>query len=222
VLRSQRVPERMPTKALIAANAGFMTCHVCHELNRAPRDEHGAVCVRCGADLHYRKPNSLTRAWALLIAATILYVPANVLHVTETSALTGVQRDTILSGVVYLWATGSWPVAALIFFASIMVPLAKIIALTLLLITTQRRSLWRQRDRAQLYRLVEVVGRWSMVDIYVIGLLVTLVQLGGLARIIAGPGAIAFGTVVVLTMFAAEAFDPRLIWDAGETDSGGT
>ena len=199
-----------------------MTCHVCHQLNRSSHGGHDIACARCGAAVHYRKPDSIARAWALLIAAVVLYVPANVLHVTETSALTGVQRDTILSGVIYLWASGSAPVAALIFFASIMVPLAKIIALALLLITTQRRSTWRMRDRGALYRVVELVGRWSMVDIYVIGLLVTLVQLGGLARIVAGPGAVAFGAVVVLTMFAAEAFDPRLIWDAGEEDRGRT
>jgi len=197
-----------------------MTCHVCHQLNRAAHGAHDTVCARCGAAVHFRKPDSIARAWALLIAAIILYVPANVLHVTETSALTGVQRDTIMSGVLYLWATGSIPVAALIFFASILVPLAKIIALALLLITTQRRSTWRLVDRARLYRVVELVGRWSMVDIYVIALLVTLVQLGGLARITAGPGAVAFGAVVVLTMFAAEAFDPRLIWDAGEDPRG--
>jgi len=197
-----------------------MVCHVCHEINRATHEGHDTVCARCGAALHFRKPDSLARAWALLIAATIMYVPANVLPVTETSALTGVQRDTILSGVIYLWVSGSWPVAALIFFASIMVPLAKIIALMLLLVTTQLGSTWRVRDRARLYRLVELVGRWSMVDIYVIGLLVTLVQLGGLANIVAGPGAVAFGAVVVLSMFAAEAFDPRLIWDAVEKNSG--
>ena len=93
--------------APIAAKLGFMTCHVCHQLNRASHAEHDIACARCGAAVHYRKPNSIARAWALLIAATILYVPANVLHVTETSALTGVQRDTILSGVIYLWTTGS-------------------------------------------------------------------------------------------------------------------
>ena len=199
-----------------AARAGLMSCHRCHQLNRASHAGHDIACARCGAAVHYRKPDSIARAWALLIAATILYFPANVLYVTETSALTGVQRDTILSGVIYLWTSGSWPVAVLIFIASIVVPLAKIIALALLLVTTQRRSTWRMLDRARLYRLVELVGRWSMVDIYVIGILVTLVQLGALANIVAGPGAIAFGAVVVLTMFAAEAFDPRLIWDAGE------
>ena len=197
-----------------------MICHRCLQLNRASHASHDIACARCGAAVHLRKPNSIARAWALLIAAMILYVPANFMYVTETSALTGVQRDTIMSGVIYLWATGSWPVAALIFFASIMVPLAKIIALVLLLVTAQRRSTWRLLDRARLYRVVELVGRWSMVDIYVIGLLVTLVQLGGLANIVAGPGAIAFGAVVVLTMFSAEAFDPRLIWDA-EGEKGG-
>jgi len=210
----------MATTLPIAAKAGFMTCHICHQLNHAAHGGHDSACARCGAALHFRKPDSIARSWALLIAAMILYVPANVMHVTETSALTGIQRDTIMSGVIYLWATGSIPVAVLIFFASIMVPLAKIIALLLLLITTQRGSTWRQLDRGRLYRVVELVGRWSMVDIYVIGLLVTLVQLGGLANIVAGPGAIAFGAVVVLTMFAAEAFDPRLIWDAGENESG--
>ena len=199
-----------------AARAGLMSCHRCHQLNRASHAGHDIACARCGAAVHYRKPDSIARAWALLIAATILYFPANVLYVTETSALTGVQRDTILSGVIYLWTSGSWPVAVLIFIASIVVPLAKIIALALLLVTTQRRSTWRMLDRARLYRLVELVGRWSMVDIYVIGILVTLVQLGALANIVAGPGAIAFGAVVVLTLVAAEAFDPRLIWDAGE------
>jgi paraquat-inducible protein A len=197
-----------------------MICHRCHQLNRASHAAHDIACARCGAAVHFRKADSIARAWALLIAAMILYVPANVLHVTETSALTGVQRDTILSGVIYLWSSGSWPVAVLIFFASIMVPLAKIIALVLLLFTTQRRSTWRMLDRARLYRIVELVGRWSMVDIYVIGILVTLVQLGALADIVAGPGAVAFGAVVVLTMFAAEAFDPRLIWDAGEEERG--
>ena len=206
--------------ARIAAKSGFMTCHVCHQLNRAAHGGHDIACARCGAGVHFRKRDSIARAWALLIAAIILYVPANVMHVTETSALTGIQRDTILSGVLYLWESGSWPVAVLIFFASIVVPMAKIIALVLLLVTTQRRSTWRLRDRARLYRVVELVGRWSMVDIYVIGLLVTLVQLGGLAKIVAGPGAIAFGAVVVLTMFAAKAFDSRLIWDAGENESG--
>ena len=180
---------------------------------------HGA-CARCGASLHFRKPGSLARTWALLVAAAILYVPANVLPVMETGSLFGSQSDTIMSGVVYLWVTGSWPLAALIFFASIMVPGAKLAGLLLLAATAQARSAWRPRERTRLYRAVEFVGRWSMVDIFVAALLAALVQFQALATIKVGAGAIAFGAVVVLTMFAAEAFDPRLIWDPvkGEGD----
>ena len=163
--------------------------------------------------MHARKPDSINRSWAFLIAAYILYIPANVLPIMHTRSLFGNQSDTILSGVIYLWNSGSWPIAAIIFIASIMVPLIKMFALTLLLITAQRRSTWRPLDRTRLYRAVELVGKWSMVDVFVVAILVTLVQLGSLATIAAGTGAIAFGVVVVLTIFAAEAFDPRLIWD---------
>jgi paraquat-inducible protein A len=155
-----------------------------------------------------------------VIAACILYVPANVLPVMVTQSVVGTQSDTIMSGVIYLWITGSWPLAALIFFASVMVPLLKIIALVVLAFSAQRRSTWAVQERTKLYRVVEFVGRWSMIDIYVAALLTALVQFGGLMSIQAGPGAIAFGSVVVLTMFAAESFDPRLIWDPVEATSG--
>jgi paraquat-inducible protein A len=160
-----------------------------------------------------RKPDSIGRAWAFLIAAGLLYIPANVLPVMETGFLFGSQTDTIMSGVVYLWTSGSWPLAAIIFIASIMVPGSKLIALTFLLVSVQRRSTWSPLERTRLYRVVERVGRWSMVDIYVAAILTAIVQFQALAMIKAGPGAIAFGAVVVLTMFAAECFDPRLIWD---------
>jgi paraquat-inducible protein A len=131
----------------------------------------------------------------------------------ETGSLFGAQSDTIMSGVVYLWTSGSWPLAVIVFVASILVPGAKMLALTVLLISVQRRSMWRPQERTKLYRVVEFVGRWSMVDIYVAAMLTALVQFKALATIKAGPAAIAFGAVVVMTMFAAEAFDPRLIWD---------
>jgi paraquat-inducible protein A len=121
-----------------------------------------------------------------------------------------------MSGVIYFWTSGSWYLALVIFTASIMVPMLKMIALTLLLVTTQMRSRWQTEQRARLYRLVEIIGRWSMLDIYVVAIMVALVQLQGLATILPGPGAIAFGSVVVLTMFAAMAFDPRLMWDPAE------
>jgi paraquat-inducible protein A len=196
-----------------AAGLGLLSCHVCGQLSRAAAGAHELCCPRCGAPVHLRKPNSIARSWALLIAAMILYVPANVLPMMHTSSLFGSQSDTIMSGVVYFWTSGSWYLALIIFFASIMVPLLKMLALMLLLVTVQRRSRWQREQRARLYRLVEFVGRWSMLDIYVVAVIVALVQLKALATIQPGPGAIAFGAVVVLTMFAAMTFDPRLIWD---------
>jgi paraquat-inducible protein A len=152
----------------------------------------------------------------LLAAAIVLYIPANVLPVMDTSSLFGAQKDTILSGVVYLWVSGSWPLAVLVFVASIAVPMVKILGLSYLAWSTQRRSQWLPEQRTRIYRLIELIGRWSMLDIYVITMLVALVQFKSLATIKAGPAAIAFGAVVVLTMIAANMFDPRLIWDAAE------
>jgi paraquat-inducible protein A len=204
--------------AMTAADAGLLACHTCHLLNKPSEVGHDLACARCGASLHTRKPDSVTRSWALLIAAGILYVPANVLPVMETGSLFGAQSDTIMSGVVYLWVSGSWPLAVIVFVASILVPGSKLIALSVLLTSVQKRSTWRMLDRTRLYRMVESVGRWSMVDIYVAAILTALVQFQSLATIRAGPAAIAFGAVVVLTMFAAEAFDPRLIWDPVRRD----
>jgi len=206
--------------AATAAEAGLLSCHACALLSRPATKVHGMACARCGASLHFRRPHSIARVWAFLIAAFILYIPANVLPVMETGSLFGSQSDTIMSGVVYLWTSGSWPLAAIIFVASIMVPGGKLMALTFLLVSVQRRSTRRLRERTRLYRMVEFIGRWSMVDIYVAAILTALVQLQALATIKAGPGAIAFGAVVVLTMFAAESFDPRLIWDSVKRTDG--
>lgn len=203
-----------------AAEYGLFVCQACELVSRPGHQENGSRCPRCRAHLHFRKPNSIARTWAFLIAAGILYVPANLLPIMETTSLFGTQRDTIMSGVVFLWTTGSWPLGLLVFFASIVVPMLKLIALTLLVISVQRCSVWRPQQRAQLFRLLEFVGRWSMLDIYVVALLVALVQIQSLASVKAGPGAVAFGAVVVLTMFSALSFDPRLIWDAVKTDHG--
>ena len=206
--------------AATAARLGLLGCHVCGLVSRAAHSGHEQRCPRCGARLHFRKPASVSRVWALLIAAMILYVPANVLPMMKTSSLFGAQSDTIMSGVVYFWTSGSWYLALIIFFASVTVPLLKMLALVLLLVSVQRRSGWQREQRARLYRLVEFIGRWSMLDIYVVALIVALVQLKALATIEPGPGAVAFGGVVVLTMFAAMAFDPRLIWDSLEQKNG--
>lgn len=196
-----------------AAARGLLTCHVCGLVSRAVPGGVEARCPRCYAAIHFRKPNTVSRTWAFLIAAYIMYVPANVLPIMETGSLYGSQNDTIMSGVIYLWHSGSWDLALVVFIASIMVPLLKLIAITLLLVTVQRRTTLLQVQRTRLYRLVELVGRWSMLDIYVVTILAALVQIGSLATIKAGPAALAFGAVVVLTMFAAMQFDPRLIWD---------
>jgi len=204
-----------------ARQLGLLNCHDCHLLVEAPQGEgheHGC-CPRCGAALHLRKPNSLARTWALVCAATILYIPANVLPMTVTSALGTTQADTIMSGVIYFIHSGSWEIAAVIFIASIFVPLAKLLILVTLLTTVQLRSHWRPKDRTALYRLTEMVGRWSMLDVYVVTILVALVKLGAVATIEAGPAAVYFAAVVVITMIAAESFDPRLIWDALEEDA---
>ncbi|MFH1981405.1 MAG: paraquat-inducible protein A [Pseudomonadota bacterium] len=158
------------------------------------------------------------RTWALVIAAYIFYIPANVLPVMTTISIGSVKTDTIMSGVIYFVRTGMWPLALIIFVASIFVPLLKLFILTLLLITVQRRSRWRRKDRTRLYRITEVIGRWSMVDIYAITILVALVHMGSLATVSAGPGAVFFAAVVVITLFAAMSFDPRLIWDTEELE----
>jgi paraquat-inducible protein A len=204
--------------AMTAAQCGLVLCHDCGLLARAPTHVHAFSCPRCGAAMHARKPASISRTWALLITAMLLYIPANVLPVMYTSSLFGAQNDTILSGVVYLWTSGSWPLAIVVFIASIAVPMLKILAIAYLALSTQLRSSWQPARRTRVYRVVELVGRWSMLDIYVITMLVALVQFQALATIQAGGAAIAFGAVVVLTMFAAMAFDPRLIWDAAEQD----
>jgi len=196
-----------------AAGQGLCSCHVCNLVSRRGPESSPAHCPRCGAYLHFRKPGSVARCWALLVAAYILYIPANLLTMMETGSLFSYRRDTIISGVIELWKTGSWVIAVIVFIASVTIPLLKLLSLTLLLVSVQRRSRWHPRQRTRLYRLVEFVGRWSMLDIYVVTLLAALVQLGTIATVKAGPAALAFGAVVVLTMFASMQFDPRLIWD---------
>ena len=180
----------------------------------APGGEHGSACPRCGAARHLRKPNSVTRTWALVITAMILYVPANLYPVMTVVMFGQGEPNTILGGVKELLDSGMWPLALLVFFASITVPALKILGLILLLLTTQRGSRWRLRDRTTLYRIVESVGRWSMIDIFMLSILAGLVQLGAIATIEPGIGALSFCAVVIITMFAAASFDPRLMWDS--------
>jgi paraquat-inducible protein A len=212
-------PQASARQLRSSGGRALISCHNCDQLALMAPLRAGATahCPRCGAAMHRRKPDSIARTWALIVTAAILYVPANLLPVMTVIHFGRGEPDTILSGVKALIGAGMWPVALLVFFASITVPVLKLIGLTFLLITTQRRSRWRLRDRSLMYRIIEQVGRWSMVDIFMISILVALVNLGTLATIEPGVGAICFAAVVIITMFASMSFDPRLIWDAEES-----
>lgn len=201
-----------------AIDAGIVICPECHKLNRQ-EDGHGRQhCTRCGALVHARHPHSLARTWALLITAAILYIPANLLPIMTVSALGQGEPDTIMSGVVTLVNAGSLPIALVVFVASILVPTFKLVGIALLLISVQRHQPLSARQRIVMFRFIEWIGRWSMLDIFVIAILVALVNFGALARVEANLGAMAFASVVVLTMLAATTFDPRLIWDNTESN----
>ena len=201
----------MTVPVVSAVDCGLVSCHACRTVWQGAT-EH-SHCGVCGSALHRRKPDSLNRTWAFLIAACIMYIPANLLPVMVTSTLLAQQQDTIMSGIIYFWLSGSWELALVVFVASFLVPLFKLVALILLTVTARRRSSWQRLQRAKLFRLVEAIGRWSMLDVFVVALLAGLVQIEGFAKITAGFGVAAFGSVVVLTMLASLSFDPRLIWD---------
>lgn len=198
---------------LTGLQAQLMSCHSCGLLRRMADGNMHTHCTRCGSALHARKPDSLNRTWALLIAAMIFYIPANLLPITLTTALGRTEGDTIMQGVIYFLGSGDIPVALVILTASILVPMLKMTALTYLLISIHLGSSKRTLDRAKIYRMVEFVGRWSMIDVFVVSIMVALVQLEAVASIQAGSGAIFFCAVVILTMLAAQSFDQRLIWD---------
>ncbi|MCU9021147.1 paraquat-inducible protein A [Pseudomonas aeruginosa] len=200
-----------------AIDAGILVCGECHQLNRADGNEHPR-CSRCGAKLHPRRPSSIARTWALLISAMILYVPANLLPIMTVNMLGKGSPATIMGGVVTLIQADMFPIALVVFVASIVVPTFKLAGIALLLYSVQRHQPMSARQRIMMYRFIEWVGRWSMLDIFVIAILVALVNFGNLASIEANLGAAAFASVVVLTMLAAVTFDPRLIWDNTNLD----
>ena len=204
----------MSAAAPTAMQQGLQSCETCGLLSRpAPGEEEGR-CPRCGEELVFRKPASFQRTWAFLIAAAVCYIPANVLPVLTTTTAAGAESDTIMQGVVLLWSPTGWPLSLIVLFASIMIPSAKILALAYLLITAQRGSIKNNAQRIRLYRMVEFIGRWSMVDVFVDTFTAALIQLQPLMSVEPGPGLFFFAAVVVLTMLAVESFDPRLIWDA--------
>lgn len=201
-----------------AIDAGILICTECHELNRQDPDTDEQTCTRCGALVHARRPNSLMRTWALLITAAILYIPANLLPIMTVNSLGQGAPSTIMSGVIELVQHGMFPIAAVVFIASILVPTFKLVGIALLLFSVQRHQPLSARQRIIMYRFIEFIGRWSMLDIFVIAILVAVVNFGRLASIEANLGAVALASVVILTMLAAVTFDPRLIWDNTESD----
>lgn len=201
-----------------AIDAGILVCGECHELNRLEADTASQTCTRCGAIVHERRPNSIVRTWALLLTAMVLYIPANVLPIMTVSALGQGSPDTIMSGVITLLKHGMLPIAAVVFIASILVPTFKLVGIALLLYSVQRHQPLSARQRILMYRFIEFIGRWSMLDIFVIAILVAVVNFGRIASVEANLGAVAFASVVILTMLAALTFDPRLIWDNTESD----
>jgi paraquat-inducible protein A len=204
------VPSDFRSEDLVGSFGQRLGCETCRLVSRG-RD--GERCRRCGTRLRARKPDSIGRTWALLAAAAICYVPANICPVMTVIRFGRGTPNTILSGVQELLSLGMWPLALLVFFASFTVPLLKLVGLTWMLIATHRGSASRLRDRTRLYRIIDVVGRWSMIDVFMLSTLVALVRAGALASVIAGIGAVMFAAVVILTMLAVRVFDPRLMWD---------
>ena len=204
----------MSAITISAAQAGLVSCETCALLSRPVDAAEPGYCPRCGAELEWRHHHSIQYTWALVIAAAICFIPANVLPVLSTTTLGSTDSDTIMGGVVFLYTSGSWPLALIVLIASVMIPLGKLVALVYLLITVQRGSLGNNRERTRLYRMVEFIGRWSMLDVFVDTFTVALVQLQPLMSVQPGAGVVFFAAVVVLTMIAAESFDPRLIWDS--------
>ncbi len=200
------------SQTVTAAANGLASCHLCLKL--APKELHHCPC--CGEALHVRKADSLQRTFALLVTASVLYIPANLLPIMITEQFGQPMESTILGGVVLLIKLGSVPIAAIIFIASVMVPLGKMLALYYLCWTLNRGTPGNERQRTIAYRMTELIGKWSMVDVFVVSILVALIHLTGLLVIMPGGAAMAFAGVVIVTIIAAESFDPRIMWDQRE------
>lgn len=201
-----------------AKDCGLAGCHTCGQVMELLNKTH-AHCPRCGSNVHYRKHNSITRAWALLVSAFIMYIPANTEPMMITVSLGKESSANIMSGVMFFLSHGDWPLALVIFLASVLLPLLKMMTIAYILIMVQRGATGRKIENTRLYIVAELMGKWSMVDIFVVALMAALVQLGALTTIAPGAAGIAFVAMVILTMFAAMAFDPKLIWDQTENNN---
>jgi paraquat-inducible protein A len=189
-------------------------CHACTLAlpDAAPAGE-AAPCPRCGKTLHRRQPRALERSAAFALAGLLMLVPANVLPVLSTNSIGQATMDTIFSGVLSLYRQGLWGIALIVFTASIVVPLLKLVSLAILLHAVRTRSTRRRRGLTRLYAFVKFIGRWSMLDVFLVAFVTGAVQFGSLATVRPEPGIIAFAAAVVLTILATESFDSRLLWD---------
>lgn len=198
---------------LTVRGAGLIQCMECHLLTAKRHGIRETNCPRCGAKLQFRKTTSLSRTWALLITSLILFFPANLLPIMNVTYLGEKQPNTILDGIEHFIQSGSYFIGLLILFASILVPVFKVAGIILIMISIQRKWESWLRHKTLMFRIIKFVGRWSMLDIFVIAILVALVNLGTLTTIVPAPAATYFAAVVVLTMLAANTFDTRLIWE---------
>ena len=194
---------------ITARQAGLVACRRCGRVHPIEL----TTCTRCDSRLQSRETNSLQRVWALLIAGMIAYLPANIYPMLRTQTLFSSSEDTIIGGVIDLLHYGNYGIAVVIFVASVLIPIGKFIAIAYLAISVQQRSSLHQHQKHKLYEVVEFIGRWSMIDVFVVAILSALVQLGGLATINPGIAAVSFALSVVFTMLAAQSFDSRMIWD---------
>lgn len=203
----------MSTEASAFSGQNLVSCQLCDTVQDAGQDHYVGRCVFCQHPLHARKQYSLQRAWSYLITAMILYVPANMLPIMTTSELGNETFNTIAGGVIILWQHGDYMISLIILLASLMIPLAKFVALLTLCISEQFKVYNKPHNKAAIYRLVEFVGRWSMVDVFVVAFLASLIQLGNLMSIYPGPAALAFAGMVIFSMLAADSLDPKVFWD---------
>ncbi|MDQ6979100.1 MAG: paraquat-inducible protein A [Mariprofundaceae bacterium] len=204
-------PPAITITGITARDCGLLHCHSCALL--VPMTDAPAACPRCGHRLHLRQANMLARTWAWVVTALLLLIPANIYPIMTVVQWGQGEPNTIFSGVIHLIESGMWPLALIVFIASMVVPITKLLVLMGLLVSVQRHSPWRAHDRNRLYHITEAVGAWSMVDIFLIAMLAALVNLDALATVTPEFGASFFAMMVVATMFAAQSFDPRLIWD---------
>lgn len=202
------------TRVFSGKQRSLASCSVCHlAIDMSEVSNAHILCPRCYANVTMRKPHSLSKCWAFLIAAFVLYIPANIFPIMTLVSFARESKETIISGIFQLFHTGQWGIGVVVLVASVFVPIFKIAALMFLVLSVQLKWQWNPLARAKLYRFVEWIGRWSMIDIFMISVLVAIVRLKELASIEPGIGAMAFASVVILTMLASKVFDPRLIWD---------